>query len=469
MHQDHVHAQPGNLDPTRKRLLSPFTSLKRKSIEIESDENEKDSLSDTTAVSSENKKFPKSNLKNFPAPSSPPATSTTFHSKAVKHHVNVVIPSPTARQQKDLSSLKTEAPFQGLSTVLYPVDEEEKGKLPCAVTTTLDLTESPHVPPTQLVLQSFRRKIQMLDGPGVTFAVDDEKLAYLSTTFEFINDYMLGESVTPVDEAFNSGCSCVGPCDPATCGCLVDDYGDITEDNGDANSEDEQEPIGKINPYDRKRSTAEKMVLSPEFLKKRQRIYECNFRCSCKGNCWNKIVQHGRQIRLEIFDTGNRGFGLRSLDPVVTGQFIDRYLGEVITEADADLREAADSKNKSYLFSLDFNQANFEEGDKLYIVDGQKFGSPTRFMNHSCNPNCKIIPVSTTNPADDHLYHLAFFALREIPAGTELTFDYNPTGAAEKVASDDPTIVPCLCGEKVCRGQLWPNARQKGQLRRDSA
>lgn len=129
----------------------------------------------------------------------------------------------------------------------------------------------------------------------------------------------------------------------------------------------------------------------------------------------------------------------------------------MITGKEADAREMADERGQSYLFSLDW----IVDDDDIYVVDGQKFGSPTRFMNHSCNPNCKIIPVTTTNSADTRLYYLAFFAIRDIPAGTELTFDYNPgwNGSTKY----DPDAVPCLCGERKCRGQLWPNARKQGQ------
>lgn len=96
----------------------------------------------------------------------------------------------------------------------------------------------------------------------------------------------------------------------------------------------------------------------------------------------------------------------------------------------------------------------------MNVVDGRKFGSATRFMNHSCNPNCKIVPVSTKNHDDRLIYSLAFFAQRAIPPGTELTFDYNV--GAEMPTKIDPDAVPCLCGESNCRGQLWPNQR-KGQ------
>jgi histone-lysine N-methyltransferase SUV39H len=152
--------------------------------------------------------------------------------------------------------------------------------------------------------------------------------------------------------------------------------------------------------------------------------------------------------------------GLRSPDLIHAGQFIDNYLGEVITKAEADAREALTEGNaQSYLFSLDWYG---EDDENMKVVDGRKFGSATRFINHSCNPNCKIVSVSTKNHADHHLYNLSFFACRDIPPGTELTFDYNSEAEITTPQKIDPDAVRCLCGEKNCRGQLWPNKR-KGQ------
>lgn len=89
-------------------------------------------------------------------------------------------------------------------------------------------------------------------------------------------------------------------------------------------------------------------------------------------------------------------------------------------------------------------------------MDGRKYGSITRFMNHSCNPNCKLFPVSH-NHADENIFENAFFALRDIPPNTELNFDYDPNWKGNKSGHIDPNAVKCLCGEKECRGQLWPN------------
>ena len=92
-------------------------------------------------------------------------------------------------------------------------------------------------------------------------------------------------------------------------------------------------------------------------------------------------------------------------------------------------------------------------------------GNATRFINHSCEPNCRQYTVSH-NKYDLRVYNLAFFAYKEIPAGTELTFDYLDKDEEEEEdvlrkreeAMADPANEdkrPCNCGASKCRGYLW--------------
>ncbi|KAI2864759.1 hypothetical protein CBS147321_4852 [Aspergillus niger] len=371
--------------------------------------------------------------------------------------LSVVIPSPSRRQQQELDSaevISVPSPI-GLSENFYPTDAYEKralkGAYPvarkvnrAAIPFTIGapgplLTSKPDI--SAQLHQTLQQKLAKIRGPKVTFASGDQhQLAQFAANFEFVNAYKLRQGVTPVPEEFLAGCSCNGFCDPARCLCLSK----------------EEETNDPMVPYKRADDDGRLLVLTPEFLKRKAMIYECSSRCGCDERCWNRVVQNGRTVRLEIFQTGNRGFGLRSPDRIRAGQFIDCYLGEVITKEVADIREdVATSQNRhSYLFSLDFLATG---EDSKYVVDGHKFGGPTRFMNHSCNPNCRMITV-TRNHADDYLYDLAFFAFKDVPPMTELTFDYNP--GWEKVKKVDPNAVPCLCGESNCRGQLWPNQRK---------
>ncbi|KAK3672580.1 hypothetical protein LTR78_007631 [Recurvomyces mirabilis] len=204
------------------------------------------------------------------------------------------------------------------------------------------------------------------------------------------------------------------------------------------------------------------------YLDQRYPIYECNLNCNCGSVCKSRVVQKGRKVPLVIFKTPNRGWGVKCDEELIRGEFIDTYIGEVITNAEADVRESKAGKDKSsYLYSLDKFVGDAEDltPDTCYVVDGQFMGGPTRFINHSCEPNIRQYTVSY-NKHDLRVYDLAFFAIEDVPAGTELTFDYMDKDEEEEEevlrqraeAAADPSNedkLPCNCGAKKCRGYLW--------------
>ena len=164
----------------------------------------------------------------------------------------------------------------------------------------------------------------------------------------------------------------------------------------------------------------------------------------------------------------HRHVGLRCTKDLREGQFIDTYRGEIITNEEADRREEQAAKGKaSYLYSLDkhVHQNGLKQED-CYVIDGEFMGGPTRFINHSCEPNCRQYTVSY-NKNDQRIYELAFFAYVNIPAGTELTFDYldkdedveevggDDVPSTQGTYGDDKSVMRCQCGSKKCRGKLW--------------
>lgn len=172
---------------------------------------------------------------------------------------------------------------------------------------------------------------------------------------------------------------------------------------------------------------------------------------------------------MTIFKTKNRGWGVCCNEDLIQGEFIDTYLGEVITNDEADRREeASGTKDKaSYLYSLDKFISDDEEltADNCYVVDGQYMGGPTRFINHSCEPKYRQYTVSY-NKHDLRIYDLAFFAIEDIPRGTELTFDYMDRDEEEEDVvirtreealrdANNTDKKPCNCGARKCRGFLW--------------
>lgn len=154
--------------------------------------------------------------------------------------------------------------------------------------------------------------------------------------------------------------------------------------------------------------------------------------------------------------------GVRTQGALRKGQFVDRYLGEVITSTEADRRRAASNvtqRKDVYLFALD----KFTDEDSLdprlngppLEVDGEFMSGPTRFINHSCDPNMKIF-ARVGDHADKHIHDLALFAIKDIDAGDELTFDY--VAGVDDDGGDSESfgeMTRCLCKSANCRKFLW--------------
>ncbi|XP_077577786.1 histone-lysine N-methyltransferase SETDB1-B [Stigmatopora nigra] len=92
-------------------------------------------------------------------------------------------------------------------------------------------------------------------------------------------------------------------------------------------------------------------------------IYECNKKCKCCSQmCTNRLVQHGLQVRLQLFKTQNKGWGIRCLDDVAKGSFVCIYAGKILTDDFAD-KEGLEMGDE-YFANLDHIESveNFKEG-----------------------------------------------------------------------------------------------------------
>ncbi|NWH71423.1 SETB1 methyltransferase, partial [Piaya cayana] len=92
-------------------------------------------------------------------------------------------------------------------------------------------------------------------------------------------------------------------------------------------------------------------------------VYECNRRCKCNVNmCTNRLVQHGLQVRLQLFKTQNKGWGIRCLDDIAKGSFVCIYAGKILTDDFAD-KEGLEMGDE-YFANLDHIESveNFKDG-----------------------------------------------------------------------------------------------------------
>lgn len=99
-------------------------------------------------------------------------------------------------------------------------------------------------------------------------------------------------------------------------------------------------------------------------------------------------------------------------------------------------------------FILKVNE-NFGENIIETIVDPSRFGNIGRYINHSCNPNCELIPIRV----DSLIPKIAIFAKKDILEGSELTFDYGD-GKLGVSKESGAKYRLCLCEEENCRKYL---------------
>ncbi|CAM9664666.1 unnamed protein product [Lampetra planeri] len=187
--------------------------------------------------------------------------------------------------------------------------------------------------------------------------------------------------------------------------------------------------------------------LLPEFNKiEPPLIFECNHSCSCWRSCKNRVVQHGIRVRMQLYRTAKMGWGVRALQDILPGTFICEYVGEIISDAEADVRE-----DDSYLFDLD------NKDGEVYCIDARYYGNVSRFINHLCEPN--LVPVRVFMSHQDLRFpRIAFFSSRHVLAGEELGFDYG-----ERFWDIKSRYFTCQCGSEKCKHSAEMIARRHAQ------
>lgn len=241
------------------------------------------------------------------------------------------------------------------------------------------------------------------------------------------------------DKDFMSGCDCANHCRHSDCPCVIDKFwydDDPVQFAYDTNG-----------------------LLQSRILHEKLTIYECNETCGCGPQCKNKVVMNGRKLRLVVFKTIAKGWGVRCPIPIPQGTFVSCYRGELIDSQTAEKRgRTYDEIGQTYLFDLDLFADDLEGQDlPMLTIDAYRKGDISRFFNHSCDPNLFSIAVSHGSAQQ---YEIAFFAGRHIKANEELCFDYDPTWQKKEAERDQGSLSQaplgkCYCGTTRCRGWLF--------------
>jgi len=163
-------------------------------------------------------------------------------------------------------------------------------------------------------------------------------------------------------------------------------------------------------------------------------------------------------VKLCIYRTENGcGWGVKTLENIKKGSFVVEYVGEVISNEEAEERgKKYDAEGRTYLFDLDFDKG---QEDNPYTVDAAHYGNVAHFVNHSCDPNLAVFNV-WIDCLDPDLPRLALFAVRDIVKGEQLTFDYKQRTGAEDTESESDgensgEAMECRCGSSNCRKVMF--------------
>ena len=169
-----------------------------------------------------------------------------------------------------------------------------------------------------------------------------------------------------------------------------------------------------------------------------------------------KIKQHRRQLVRPVAPTIHKpspppqndnewfelrgspiqGLGAFARKDIPRGTRIIEYTGEKISYAESDRRypDERDERHHTFLFTL----------NSRWIIDAAFDGNDARFINHSCEPNCD---------AYIERGHIWIESIKRIPAGAELSYDYQYE-YLDEYTEEDLAFYKCCCGSPKCRGTI---------------
>ncbi|KAF8779099.1 hypothetical protein HU200_003068 [Digitaria exilis] len=158
-------------------------------------------------------------------------------------------------------------------------------------------------------------------------------------------------------------------------------------------------------------------------------LVSCSQACHCSVKCSNKPFR--KEKRIKIVKTQHCGWGAIALETIENDDFVIEFVGEEYNpRLLQDMRQRRDQNFYMCKVSKDF------------VIDATFRGNACRFINHSCQPNCRLEKWQVNGKT-----RLGVFASETIKVGMPLTYNYrfSPSFGPEK---------ECFCGAPNCRGKL---------------
>jgi SET domain-containing protein len=154
------------------------------------------------------------------------------------------------------------------------------------------------------------------------------------------------------------------------------------------------------------------------------------------------MVNKNSQLLYVIKSSRVHGKGIFAREDIPKGTRIIEYVGNIVSRKEGDkIAEEQYAKHKKtgsgavYIFEL----------NKKQDVDGSVSWNPAKYINYSCDPNCRY--KRTEN-------HIWIVSMKNIKKGEELSYDYG-------YDLEDYESHPCKCGSENCIGYIMGKRYRK--------
>ena len=131
------------------------------------------------------------------------------------------------------------------------------------------------------------------------------------------------------------------------------------------------------------------------------------------------------------------GRGVFATEKIRKGTVIVEYKGQRASWDDAMERPDSDPDDSAHTFLFQLDDGR--------VIDARVRGNAARWINHSCDPNCRTF--------EDEDGRVFIEAKRKIRPGEELSYDYK-LQIEGRLTKRERAQYACRCGKDKCRGSL---------------
>lgn len=178
--------------------------------------------------------------------------------------------------------------------------------------------------------------------------------------------------------------------------------------------------------------------------------------CPNGKECKNKEFNQMKSPKLKAFLTQSCGWGVKTKEKISKGSFVIEYAGEILNDAECEKRmwKAKEVLEKNFYMM---------EISSDCVIDARHKANLSRLINSSCQPNCKSQKCTDASTGE---VRVGIFAIRDIEAGEELSYNYQFQHFAHEMENANKTSFDCRCGAPNCIGTLDSTVEKREEIKK---